>query len=110
LHFTSTSTMSEYPAFVTGILSIVGGVIGYARKGSLPSLLGGVLVGVLFIYSAGLLRADPKGLAGLRAALVSSVLLLGSSLPRAQKGPVPAALSVLGLLHLVYYGRAYSRH
>ena len=38
---------------------------------------------------------------------VSTALLLGSSLPRAQKGPVPAILSVLGLFHLVYYGRAY---
>lgn len=34
---------SEYPAFATGILSIIGGLIGYTRKGSLPSLLGGVL-------------------------------------------------------------------
>ena len=41
--------------------------------------------------------------------LVSTVVLLGSSLPRAQKGPIPALLSVLGLFHLVYYGRVYSR-
>ena len=40
---------------------------------------------------------------------VSTVVLLGSSLPRAQKGPVPAALSILGLFYLVYYGIAYSR-
>jgi len=101
--------MSEYPAFATGILSVVGGLIGYSRKGSLPSLFGGVLVGVLFIYSANLLRTDPKGLAGLRTVLVSAVVLLGSSLPRVQKGPVPAVLSALGLFHLVYYGLAYSR-
>jgi len=101
--------MSEYPAFATGILSIIGGLVGYARKGSLPSLLGGVLVGALYIHSANLLRTDRRGLAGLRAVLVSTVVLLGSSLPRAQKGPVPALLSVLGLLHLVYYGWAYSR-
>jgi len=101
--------MSEYPALATGVFSIIGGSIGYVRKGSLPSLLGGAFVGVLYIYSAKLLRTHPRGLAGLRAALVSTVVLLGSSLPRAQSGPVPAILSVLGLFHLVYYGTAYSR-
>ncbi|KAF9652805.1 hypothetical protein BDM02DRAFT_3108945 [Thelephora ganbajun] len=101
--------MSEYPAFATGVLSIIGGSIGYARKGSLPSLLGGAFVGVLYIYSANLLRKNPRELGGLRATLASTAVLLVSSLPRARKGPVPALLSVLGLFHLVYYGRAYFR-
>lgn len=38
-----TIQQSEHPAFATGIASIIGGIIGYARKGSLPSLLGGLL-------------------------------------------------------------------
>lgn len=33
---------SEIPALTVGFLSLIGGVIGFARKGSVPSLLGGL--------------------------------------------------------------------
>ena len=32
---------SEIPALIVGCLSLVGGVIGFARKRSVPSLIGG---------------------------------------------------------------------
>jgi len=97
--------MSEYPAFVVGLLSLIGGSIGYARKGSIPSLLGGLSVGLLYIISGLALRngSRPTGRVG---ALGSSMLLLGSSAPRAFKGPVPAILTVLGTLLTLYYARA----
>ncbi|KAH9041284.1 hypothetical protein EDB85DRAFT_1469427 [Lactarius pseudohatsudake] len=43
--------MSAIPAFVMGTLCIVGGVTGYVRSRSIPSLVAGVSVGALYLYS-----------------------------------------------------------
>ncbi|KAI0730708.1 hypothetical protein C8Q76DRAFT_690745 [Earliella scabrosa] len=110
--------MSAYPAYVMGTLCIVGGITGFARTRSIPSLVAGVgwtessqenassppcSVGALYLYSADSIR---KGTAnGLELALGASALLLLSSLPRAAKGPVPAVLSVTSAASALYYGK-----
>lgn len=38
---------SETPAFILGALTGVGGIIGYARTGSVPSIAAGLTVGIL---------------------------------------------------------------
>ncbi|KAG6891256.1 hypothetical protein C0995_008508 [Termitomyces sp. Mi166 len=97
--------MSAYPAYVIGGLSVVGGVAGFVRRRSVPSLIGGVTVGLLFLYGADAIRKGAPN--GLEAACAASALLLVSSLPRVAKGPVPATLTVLALGAGTYYGRAY---
>ncbi|GLB41736.1 putative transmembrane proteins 14C [Lyophyllum shimeji] len=97
--------MSAYPAYVIGSLCIVGGVAGFARRRSVPSLLGGVSVGLLYLYGADAIRKGAPN--GLEAACAASALLLISSLPRATKGPVPAMLALLATGAGAYYGRAY---
>ncbi|TBU34125.1 transmembrane proteins 14C-domain-containing protein [Dichomitus squalens] len=95
--------MSAYPAYVMGTLCVVGGITGFVRTKSIPSLVAGVGVGVLYLYSADSIR---KGTAnGLEAALGASALLLLSSLPRASKGPVPAVLTVTSAASAYYYGK-----
>ncbi|KAG5639071.1 hypothetical protein H0H81_007015 [Sphagnurus paluster] len=75
--------MSAYPAYVIGGLCIVGGVAGFARRRSIPSLAGGVTyvsecfpvlwpseelgrvlsVGLLYLYAADAIRKGaPNGL------------------------------------------------
>jgi len=97
--------MSEIPAFTAGALSLIGGVAGFVRKGSVPSLIGGVGVGGLYIWSGlALQNGQPYGLEG---ALGSSVLLFLSSAPRFLKGSVPKVLSLASASAAVYYGLAY---
>ena len=48
------SQASEQPAFILGALTGVGGIIGYARTGSVPSIAAGLTVGIL-VWSPGLL-------------------------------------------------------
>ncbi|KAG6867989.1 hypothetical protein C0993_008596 [Termitomyces sp. T159_Od127] len=97
--------MSAYPAYAIGGLSIVGGVAGFARRRSVPSLIGGVTVGLLFLYGADAIRKGAPN--GLEAACAASALLLLSSLPRFTKGPVPATLTLLAFGVGTYYGKAY---
>ncbi|KAB5580568.1 transmembrane proteins 14C-domain-containing protein, partial [Coniochaeta sp. 2T2.1] len=85
------------PAFILSALTATGGIIGYARTGSLPSVIAGVSVGAL--YALGGYRIQNNQQYGIELALLASVVLGGSSIPRAirlQK-PVPVALSVVAL-------------
>jgi uncharacterized membrane protein (UPF0136 family) len=55
-----------YFAFIYGILTIVGGVIGYLKAGSMMSLYSGVISGILILVSAfALLKGKPMGFYGL---------------------------------------------
>lgn len=97
--------MSAYPAYVMGSLCIVGGLTGFARTRSVPSLVAGVSVGLLYLWSANSIRNGTGN--GLEGALGASAVLLLSSLPRAAKGPVPTVLTVTSAAAAIYYGKTY---
>ena len=64
---------------IFGVLTIVGGIIGYASKGSVPSIIAGSIAGLLLLLGAFLL---PNHLiAGLAIDLIVSLLLAGQFIP-----------------------------
>lgn len=87
---------------VFGLLTIVGGVIGYATKGSVPSIIAGSICGILLLLAAYLL---PGNLAvALALAAVVSIVLAGKFVPAFIKTHqlMPAGLmSVLSLIGLI---------
>lgn len=103
------STMSAGNiALVLGALTAGGGITGYARTGSVPSIAAGVTVGLLYILGG--LRINNRNPYGVELALLASVVLAGSSIPRAIKSgkPLPILLSVLASFGLWTYGSAYA--
>ena len=90
---------------IFGLLTIVGGVIGYASKGSMASIVAGSISGILLLVGAFLL--PDKAVAGLAIAGIVSILLAGRFIPAFMKtgGFMPsgmmAVLSVIGIVMAV---------
>jgi len=87
---------------IFGILTIVGGIIGYASKGSTASIIAGSISGVLLLLGAFLL--PDRAVMGLAIALVVSLLLAGRFVPnfiqtgKAMPAGMMSILSVIGIL------------
>lgn len=87
---------------VFGILTIIGGVIGYVKAGSAASIIAGSISGILLLVAAFLLPAHM--VVGLTIGLLISLALAGRFVPAFIRtgGIMPAGmmsvLSVIGLL------------
>jgi len=87
---------------VFGALTIVGGIIGYVKAGSLPSIIAGAITGVLLLV-AGFLLPEHRA-AGIATAFVVSFVLAAQFVPKfIRTGKMMPAgmvsiLSVIGLI------------
>jgi uncharacterized membrane protein (UPF0136 family) len=87
---------------IFGALTIVGGVIGYVKAGSVPSIIAGAITGVILLI-AGYILPEHRA-AGLVTALIVSLLLAGQFVPKLiRTGKVmPAGLmSILSVIGIV---------
>src|SRR5213594_4626966 len=87
---------------VFGILTIAGGVVGYVKAGSLPSIIAGAITGVLLLVAGALLPEHRA--AGLATAFIVSLLLAAQFVPKfIRTGKVmPAGLmSILSVIGIV---------
>ncbi|KAI9668743.1 MAG: hypothetical protein M1831_000812, partial [Alyxoria varia] len=96
-------------AFLLAGLTAGGGITGYVRTGSVPSIAAGVTVGAL--YALGGQRIRTRQPYGSEIALLASVVLAGSSIPRAIKTakPLPIGLSGLAAVGLWAFGSEVAR-
>jgi uncharacterized membrane protein (UPF0136 family) len=87
---------------IFGALTIIGGVIGYLKAQSVPSLIAGAITGVLLLFAGFILPQNRT--AGLVTALIVSVLLAAQFVPKLiRTGKVmPAGLmSILSVIGIV---------
>ncbi|KAI9030783.1 transmembrane protein 14 [Phycomyces nitens] len=97
--------MSDHTAFTMAALSATGGIAGFVRTRSIPSLVAGVGIGSLYGVAGYLIRENKDY--GHETAVLASTLLAGGMIPRAVKTqfkkPVPVALSVVSIAAGAYY-------
>jgi uncharacterized membrane protein (UPF0136 family) len=87
---------------IFGALTIIGGVIGYVKAGSLPSIIAGAITGVLLLVAGWILPANRT--AGLVIGLIVSLLLAAQFVPKfiRTKSVMPAGLmSILSVIGIV---------
>jgi len=87
---------------IFGALTIAGGIIGYVKAGSVPSIIAGSITGILLLVAAVLLPEHRA--VGLATALIISLLLAGQFVPkflrtgRAMPAGLMSILSVVGII------------
>ncbi|KAG9233244.1 transmembrane proteins 14C-domain-containing protein [Amylocarpus encephaloides] len=105
--FRSIKMAIETPAYIIGALTASGGTFGYVKTGSIPSIVAGLTVGTLYLLGG--YRIQNRLSYGIELALLASIVLAGSSIPRAIRGqkPLPIGLSALALYGLFTFGNAW---
>jgi len=87
---------------IFGALTIIGGIIGYVKAGSLPSIIAGSITGVLLLIGGSLLPQHRT--ASLAIAFVISLLLAAQFVPKfirtgkAMPAGMMSILSVIGII------------
>ncbi|KAI7875814.1 hypothetical protein K492DRAFT_182350 [Lichtheimia hyalospora FSU 10163] len=95
--------MSYQPSYLMAFLCAVGGIIGFSKTGSVPSLVAGVSVGSVYGYAGYLIHHHRPY--GIETAIGASVLLAGAMVPRAIKTnykPVPTVIATVYWLLLLH--------
>ncbi|KAL6869975.1 hypothetical protein ACO1O0_001310 [Amphichorda felina] len=102
----ASSQSLEYTSLILAALTAGGGIMGYAKTRSLPSIIAGCSVGAL--YGLGGYRIQNRQPYGVELSLLASIVLGGSSIPRAirLRKPVPIVLSILSAFGLFTFGNA----
>ncbi|PKS06595.1 hypothetical protein jhhlp_007343 [Lomentospora prolificans] len=96
-------------SYILAALTASGGIVGFARTGSVPSVVAGCTVGLL--YGLGGYRIRSRQPYGVELSLLASVVLGGSAIPRAirLRKPVPIMLSLIATFGIVTFGQAFYR-
>ncbi|ODQ49033.1 hypothetical protein PICMEDRAFT_14529 [Pichia membranifaciens NRRL Y-2026] len=98
--------MVAISSYLLGTVTLAGAFMGYVKKGSVPSLLAGGLVSVIYFVGGALASKGRRS--GLIISLAASVILLIAGFARAIltkfEKTVPLVLTGIGLLSTAYYG------
>jgi len=91
------------------ILVAVGGVAGYLKAKSVPSLLAGLIVGSLYAYSSYVITEGNPATGFLIGAGTSTILFMamGARFIKTKK-PMPAGVAALGLAVGLYNAKKWS--
>ena len=91
---------------VFGALTIVGGVVGYVKAGSVASIIAGSIAGVLLLVAA--FRLPEYRTAGLATAFVISLFLAAQFIPkflrtgRVMPAGMMSVLSAIGIIAAIF--------
>jgi uncharacterized membrane protein (UPF0136 family) len=84
---------------VFGALTIVGGIVGYVKAGSVASIIAGSITGVLLLVAAFLL--PEHRMVGLATALIVSLLLAAQFIPKLLRTGTVMPAGIMSLLSVI---------
>ena len=84
---------------VFGVLTIVGGIVGYVKAGSVASIIAGSVAGILLLLAGFALPAHHAF--GLGTALIVSLLLIGYFVPKYLRTHMIMPAGIMSLLSVV---------
>ena len=90
---------------IFGALTIIGGVIGYVKAGSVPSIVAGAITGILLLIAGWILPSNR--MVGLVMAFIVSLLLAAQFVPKffrtwkVMPAGLMSILSVIGLIVVI---------
>jgi uncharacterized membrane protein (UPF0136 family) len=90
---------------VFGVLTILGGIVGYVKAGSVASIIAGSITGVLLLVAAFVL--PEHRMVGFATALIVSLLLAGQFIPkflqtgRVMPAGIMSVLSAIGVIVVI---------
>jgi uncharacterized membrane protein (UPF0136 family) len=94
--------LSIVATFTYGILSIIGGIIGYLQARSKVSLISGSISGIMLVFAA-ILQLQGQGWALIFAAIITAVLVavFAYRLKNTRKFMPAGLMTILGMITLV---------
>ncbi|CAO3639675.1 unnamed protein product [Mucor fragilis] len=97
--------MSQHPSYAMAALCTAGGIAGYARSRSVPSLVAGVGVGAMYGVAGYLIKENRYY--GHETGVAASVIMASSMVPKAIKtrNPFPVTLAVCSIVTGAYYSK-----
>src|ERR1044071_6860686 len=84
---------------VFGLLTILGGIIGYVKAGSIASIIAGSITGVLLLVAAFL--SPEHRMVGLATALIVSLLLAAQFIPKLLRTGTVMPAGIMSLLSVI---------
>ncbi|KAI9486001.1 MAG: transmembrane proteins 14C-domain-containing protein [Benjaminiella poitrasii] len=97
--------MSHHPSYAMTALCTAGGIAGYARSRSVPSLVAGVGVGAMYGVASYLIKENKYY--GHETGVAASIVLASSMAPKAirTRKPIPVTFAICSVATGIYYSK-----
>ncbi|GFR46621.1 hypothetical protein Agub_g8225 [Astrephomene gubernaculifera] len=97
--------------FALSALTSLGGIMGYVRKNSLPSLLGGLTFGVAYGATAYIIQNHDAVLGHTVGCATSAIMatMMGMRVAKTKKVMPAGVVAGAGLVGLIYHANKYSQ-
>jgi len=100
---------SDYPTFIFAFLVLAGGTIGYLKRGSLPSLIAGVVFSGIIAFGATQTSVNPKNIWVVLVASVALASVMGSKFFKGGKFMPAGLVFVLSVMNICRHLYRYSQ-
>ncbi|XP_057314840.1 transmembrane protein 14C-like [Hydractinia symbiolongicarpus] len=91
---------TDFPTYIFAGLVLLGGVTGYLKRGSIPSLAAGVIFSLIFAYGATQTSKDPKNIWVVLIASIVLLLAMGSRYHKSGKFMPAGFVCLLSALNI----------